>query len=100
MLIVPLAAVPNQVLTIALSGQDCRIAVYQKTTGVYLDLYVRDVVILAGALCLDRVLVVRDKYLGFAGDLAFADTLGTDDPVSTGFGSRFLLCYIEPSELL
>jgi hypothetical protein len=98
MLIVPLAPLPSQTVTVPLGGQDCRIDVYAKTTGVFLDLYVSGVLIVGGAICRDRVRIVRDAYLGFAGDLGFYDTQGRDDPSSAGIGGRFLLAYIEPGD--
>lgn len=94
--IVPLQAVPSQVLKTALSGQSCELRCYQKVTGLYLDLLMNDVVVLGGVICLDRVLIVRDLYFGFIGDLAFVDTQGTEDPQSAGIGSRWLLFYLSP----
>jgi hypothetical protein len=43
--------------------------------------------------------MVRETYLGFIGDLSFTDTQGTSDPVYTGLGSRFVLLYLEASDL-
>ncbi len=99
MQIVPLAAVPAPKLTILLGGQNCQIKVYQKTTGVYLNLSVNDAPIVSGVVCRDRVVLVRDAYLGFIGDLAFFDTQGTSDPKYTGFGARFQLVYLSPSDI-
>ena len=39
------------------------------------------------------------SYLGFVGDLMFSDTQGTSDPSSPGLGTRYLLMYIEASDL-
>jgi hypothetical protein len=56
MQIVPLAAVPNQTLTISLSEQFCTIRVYQRTStnAVYLDLSVSDQLVMGGMVCHDR----------------------------------------------
>ena len=99
MLNVPLSATPSQSLSVQLAGQQCEISVYQKSTGVFLDLSVSDVSIVTAALCVDRVRLIRHDYLGFIGDLAFVDTQGSSDPDYTEFGTRFLLVYIEASEL-
>lgn len=100
MKIIPLVATPSQTLTAILSGQNCKINVYEKTTGVYLDLYINNTTpIITCVLCLDRVRVVRETYQGFIGDLAFVDTQGTSDPTNSGFGTRFLLTYLEASDL-
>jgi len=102
--LIPIIATPNQTMTIPLSGQPCRINVYQKSTGLYVDLYVNDALIIAGIVALNRVKIVRDAYLGFVGDLAFYDTQGDQwgnpqDPDYTGLGTRWLLYYFSPAEL-
>lgn len=99
MLIIPISPVPAQTLNVMLAGQNCKIAIYEKTTGVFLDLYVSDAPIMTGVICRDRVKLVREEYLGFTGDLAFCDTQGLDDPTHAGFGSRFLLVYLETADL-
>lgn len=99
MLTIPLAAVPSQSLSIVLANQNCQINVYQKTTGVYLDLYVNNAPIVTGVICRDRVKIVRQAYLGFTGDLSFFDTQGTTDPAYAGFGTQYQLVYLEASDL-
>lgn len=99
MLIVPLQAVPYQVVSVLLAGQSSSIAVYQKSTGMFLDLAVNDVLIIGGVICENLNVIVRDVYFGFIGDLAFVDTQGSDDPVYTGIGTRWLLGYFSPAEL-
>lgn len=91
---ISLAAVPSQTLSVTLGAQSCQVAVYQKSTGVFLDLSVSNVPIITAALCLDRTSLVREPYLGFAGRLAFVDTQGTEDPTYAGFGARFQLVYL------
>ena len=100
MLIVPLAATPSQTISVTLAGQSCRIAVYQKSTGLFVDLYINDVLAIGGVICLDRVRIVRDAYLGFIGDLGFYDAQGRADPDYTGLGNRFLLSYLETTDLV
>ncbi|MDE1007000.1 MAG: hypothetical protein OSB38_15165 [Paraburkholderia fungorum] len=96
---IPLSAVPSQKPSTLLGGQNCQIKVYQKTTGVYLDLYVNDEPIVTGVIARDRVLIVRQSYLGFVGDLAFFDTQGVSDPTYDGLGTRYQLVYLEASDL-
>lgn len=95
---VPLADVAAQVLSVTLGGQPCRIALYLKATGLYCDVSVSDAVIVSGVLCLDRNRIVRDAYLGFAGDLLFVDMQARMDPTSPGLGSRYLLVYLETTD--
>ena len=99
MQIIPLRPVPSQTLMAPLAGQLAQIDIYQLAYGLHLDLYVSNVLLLAGALCQDRNLIVRSPYIGFAGDLCFVDTQGTDDPTYEGLGTRFGLAYIEASEI-
>lgn len=99
MLQIPISAVPSQTLAVLLGGQPCQINLYQKSTGVFLDLLVNNAPIMTAKLCLDRARAVRHKYLGFVGDLAIFDTKGKSDPDYTGFGSRYVLVYLEASDL-
>ncbi|ANI16657.1 hypothetical protein A9C11_22995 [Pseudomonas citronellolis] len=100
MQIIPLAAVASQTLKVVLAQQNCVLNVYQQSTGIYLDVILEGETILAGVLCRDRVRCVRQAYLGFIGDLAFMDTEGTDDPVYSGLGSRWVLMYLSPEDLI
>ena len=98
---IPLAAVANQALVVTLGAQNCQINVYQKTQGLFLDLYIGFTPVVVGALCLNLTRIVRDAYLGFSGDLCFNDTQGATDPYYTGFGTtpRYLLTWLQPSDL-
>ena len=100
MLVLPLQPVPSQTFTTTLANQLCQINVYQKATGLFLDLYVSGAPVIYGVLCENLNRIVRNSYLGFVGDLAFFDNQGTDDPVYTGLGSRFSLIYLEAADLL
>jgi hypothetical protein len=92
-LVIPLAAVPAQTLSIELGGQQCRLVVRQKATGLYVDLYVNDALILGGRVARNLDRLVRAAYLGFKGDMAFFDTAGKSDPTYDGLGSRYVLLY-------
>jgi len=99
MIVVPLQAVASQQINVNLGGQPCAISVYQKSTGLFLDLSVNGSPIVTGRICQNQNLLVRDAYLGFVGDLAFGDVIGTSDPDYTGIGVRFYLFYISPGDL-
>jgi hypothetical protein len=99
MMIVPIADTYAQTLNATLGNQACTINLYQKSTGFYCDLYVSNSLIIGGVICLNLVKIVRDLYLGFAGDLTFYDTQGTNDPSSPGLGTRYLFAYLELSDL-
>lgn len=100
MLIVPLQPVPNQTVTITLNNQVCQINVYQKQQGLFLDLFVNNILIIGGVICQNLNRIVRSLYLGFKGDLAFIDNMGSTDPYYTGIGQRYSLSYISSDELL
>ena len=99
--VIPLQAVPSQTELVALGGQNCQVNVYQKWTGLFLDLYVSNAIVLAGVLGRDRRLMVMNAYLGFEGDLMWLDNQGTSDPAYTGLapGGRFSLIYLAPADV-
>lgn len=99
MRIIPLQATASQDLTVQLADQVCQITIRQKALGLFLDLAVNNTAIISGVICQNLNKIVRSVYLGFTGDLCFIDLQGTDDPVYTGLGSRFVLSYLETSDL-
>lgn len=99
MMTIPTSPVPSQSMSVTLAGQNCKINLYQKDTLTFLDLFVDGAPIVQAAVCRDRVNVVRQPYLGFIGGLVICDTQGVSDPDYTGMGSRFLLIYLESSDL-
>jgi len=108
MQIIPLTAVPSQLVNVLLAGQNCQIKVYQKSTGMFVDLYVDNALIIGGVIAENLNRIVRDAYLGFVGDLVFYDTqstvqadgtLGGADPSYTGLGAQFQLLYVTAAEL-
>src|SRR6476661_7566929 len=113
-ILIPTMATPSQSIHVTLSSQPTRIELkakniqipvhaagtividppeYDAVNLLFMDLYVSDVLIVGGALCLNGVKIKRDAYLKFIGDLAFQDTQGNADPVYTGLGKRWLLVY-------
>ena len=99
MLAIPVQAVPSQTLAVLLAGQDCRINLYQRSTGLYLDLYLSGALVIGAVPCLNANRVVRSAYLGFTGDLAVFDTQGSADPDCSGLGARWLLVYLEAADI-
>lgn len=99
MKIIPITADQSQTFGIQLDNQNCQISIYQKSTGLYLDLYLNNQPIINARLCRDRVKLIGLKYLGFSGDLVFLDTQGLDDPDYTGLNTRFILAYFADGEI-
>lgn len=99
MLVVPLQAIPSQSLKVVLGGQNCQLAVYQKPQGLFVDITADGVTQITGVIGRDMVpLNCRASYLGFVGNLLFADTQGSNDPTYTGLGTRFVLLYLTAAE--
>lgn len=99
MMNVPIQPVNNQTLTIQLANQNCQLNIYQKFYGLFIDVYVNNTLIVGGAICENLNRIIHDAYLGFVGDFTFVDTQGSDDPVASGLGSRFLLVYLEATDI-
>jgi hypothetical protein len=103
--IIPLSAVPNQTFACPVGSQNCRLNVYQKSSGLYIDVIKDDQAIILGVICEDRNRIIRNVYLGFSGDFAFfdtqkpADAVAGQDPEYTGLGTRYQLIYIPEDEL-
>ena len=99
MLTIPLLPQPSQFVNVNLAGQPCTIDVYQKNTGLFLDLLVNGSLIIGGVICNNKDRIVRNSYLGFLGDLIWIDVQGTTDPVYAGIGTRFFLEYLTEADL-
>lgn len=97
MLVVPLTPTPAQTFTITLAGQNVRINLYQKDTGLFADVKVNDAYIVAGVRCLNASPLVGSGYMGFKGNLTFLDLEGDEEPTYVGLGDRFFLAYTEPA---
>ena len=100
MLIVPVQPTPNQTLSALLDGQICQITLTTRFDGrLYFSLTVNNAEIVPNVICRNANLLVRYPYLGVIGDFWIFDTQGSDDPVYSSLGSRFLLQYLEESDL-
>lgn len=97
--IIPLQAVPNQTVYITLNGQATQLNIYQTAVGMFMDVLVSGVQIIAGVICENLNRIVRDLYLGFQGDFMFLDNQGSTDPYYTGLGTQYSLVYLSPSDL-
>lgn len=100
MQVIPLQAVPAQIFSVQLNGQNCDINLYQKSGGLFIDLYVDNVLVIGGVICQNLNRIVRYRYFNFIGDLAFADLQGSSNPDYTGLGERFILMYLEAADLV
>lgn len=99
MQLIPLQAQYAQTFTISLGGQNCVITLRQRSTGMFMDLTLNGVTLMTEVLCRSWILLVRQAYLGFTGDLCFTDAQGTADPSWDGLGARWNLLYLAPTDL-
>lgn len=99
MQLIPLQAVPNQTVSCQLAGQQCLIKVYARRYGLFVDLYLNGSLLIGGVIAENLNRIVRSTYLGFQGDLIFADSQGASDPVWTGLGSQYELLYLSAADL-
>jgi hypothetical protein len=99
MLIVPVQPVPNQTLSILLANQLCQLTLRTRFFGLFMDVSVNDAPIVQSVICQRWNRIVRSAYLGFVGDFAFWDAQGKTDPTFSGLGDRYLLYYLEKSDL-
>lgn len=101
MQVIPVQATGNQVLNVQLNGQAVTLNIYQKISGLYMDVVCASMIDggLYGVLCQNLNLIVRNLYLGFLGDFSWLDNQGTNDPNQTGLGVRYSLLYYDPDDL-
>lgn len=97
---IPLEPQKSQSVSVELAGQRCVIRLIQRESFLYMDLTVNSNPIMQGVPCLYGNKMVRYSYLGFIGDLVFLDSSGQSNPVHDGLGGRYVLYYIEESELV
>lgn len=99
--VIPIQPVPSQIVLVVLGGQNCQINIYLRNESLYVDLNSNGVDMCIGCIALDSVpLDACNSYDGFQGNIYIVDTQGNDDPVYTGLGSRWVLVYLTPAEVL
>lgn len=97
---VPVQPVASQVFTAILDTQQVQISLRQLSTGLYMDLQSNGAEVVGLVICQNLNRIVRNRYLGFTGDLVFLDTTGAgEDPYYTGLGSRWVLIYLQEADL-
>ncbi|WP_205954260.1 phage baseplate plug family protein [Pantoea stewartii] len=99
MQIITLQPIKAQELTVRLGDQNVTLRIYQRTTGLYVDIGLGDLWIAQGVICINGNRLVRYSYLGFKGDLFFADLKGSSDPTYDGLGDRYVLFYATADEM-
>lgn len=80
---IPIQPIPNQSVAYQLNGSFYTIDILTRGEGLYIDVWTAD------GLSLSSRALLSYAPVGFG--LQLVDTQGTDDPVYTGLGSRWLL---------
>ena len=96
--VISLSPEPSQKLQVILDDQDVELAVVQRGGHVFADVTLNGVLLVEGALCLDRVPILQPETTEFSGNLIFLDLRGTSDPEWQEYGSRFVLLYYTAEE--
>lgn len=96
---ISLMPVKSQEISVTLANQNCRIKIHQRSTGLYMDMYIDNSPVMQGVICMNCCYLVRYKYLRFSGDLVFVDTQGGSDPVWDEVGTRFKLYWLTADEI-
>lgn len=96
---IPILPKPSQTTSVILANQNCQISLYQKSTGIFFDLIVNDKTIVSTRIVRNTVPLVRHRYLGFVGDFFIMDMQGNQDPEYKELGSRYVLYYLEATDL-
>jgi hypothetical protein len=92
-------ATPSQTVSVLLASQPTTLNVYQKSTGLFMDVLLNNALVIGGVICENLNVIIRDAYFGYVGDFAWIDTQGATDPAYTGIGTRYFLGYFSPAEL-
>lgn len=94
---IPLSATASQTIKVILNQQSVRLDVYQRSTGLFMNVWLNGTQVVAGAICQNLNPVVHADYLGLGGDFIFVDTQGSNDPTYDGLGSRYVLVWATTS---
>lgn len=91
--IIPLDAIPNQIFTITLNGQQCTFEFISRGAYMFMNLTVNNKTVVNGMICLNKVSLVQYKDSRFVGKLYFEDIQGSLDPLYYGLNDRWILVY-------
>lgn len=92
---IPVSTTASQTLNVIISGVIFRLDIYQRSTGLYMNVWVSGTQVVAGAICQNLNPVMHADYLDLGGDFVWVDTQGYDDPTYDELGSRYVLTFLE-----
>ena len=97
MLKIPLMSVPNQRLQTQIDGITYALVLTQRTTGMFIDIYVDGVAACLGVVCIDRAPITA---LGYDGAFVFIDNSGNSvNPEWSLLNDSVFLYYVTAAEL-
>lgn len=97
---ITLSRIPAQKFQTVLDGQFCTITLRQKQKRMYLDMDTTEGPVCRGAVCLHGAEITQSPTPNFDGGLYFVDTLGQSAPHWSLLGTRYVLQYYSPGEVL
>jgi len=90
---IPLLPVPSQVVSTTIRQQNIILSVYLRNGWLFSNVNINGSDVALGTLVHDRVPIIKKTYLPILGNVSIVDQNGTDDPVYTGLGSRFVATF-------
>lgn len=90
---IPVSAMPSQSFNVIINSVVFRLDIYQRSTGLYMNVWVLGSIVISGAICQNLNPVIHSDYLGLGGDFVWVDTQGSNDPTYDGLGSRYVLTF-------
>lgn len=98
MLKIPLMSVPNQRLQTQIDGITYALVLTQRTTGMFIDIYVDGVAACLGVVCIDRAPITA---LGYDGAFVFIDNSGNSvNPEWSLLNDSVFLYYVTAAEFV
>ena len=98
MLKIPLMSVPNQRLQTQIDGITYALVLTQRTTGMFIDIYVNGVAACLGVVCIDRAPITA---LGYDGAFVFIDNSGNSvNPEWSLLNDSVFLYYVTAAEFV
>ena len=98
MLKIPLMSVPNQRLQTQIDGITYALVLTQRTTGMFIDIYVDGVAACLGVVCIDRAPITA---LGYDGAFVFIDNSGNNvNPEWSLLNDSVFLYYVTAAEFV
>lgn len=99
MLQISLSQLANQSFQTVVAQQNCYITLRTLGENLYFSLSVDENVLVTNKIVRNSVPLVLYKHYGFIGDFIFVDLQGNTDPTYDELNTRYVMMYLEESEI-